>query len=552
MSIAENNIAAPTALHRSPFHVIKATTRDGRSRLVELADEQGLVRDPNECRDAQNALTNLRTRLNAELGWLPGVAPRKASQLVHGLVGGSALAGAGELPPLARANVLAGIIETLTDGTKPGEVVSLILDLAETVDAIDLEAVLRDVNEDRSVAGFPPVREINSVEEEFDACRRHYRNVTRDLIDKFPRSVLVNIIDLVVTKSTAEGTRHAHSLIQDLVEAYETGAQDFIQQQVETVSGLLDRARSAAEHGEPHVLKTIEEIKSAALIFSSVVKPIQVVSRANGLDHPASRDLAIAMRHLAIELHNEHSMFSVPAQITEFLQSNFPAINDIADQVSEVIEYLRSAQEAKCQAEANKQEFDRSISYSAEIGIVFKDRVQISPAGIYWRNNHLPLETITRIRWGGTRHSVNGIPTGTALMIFVGNNRSSFTIDMRNKEVYGNLVDRLWRAVGVRLLVEQVSTLKKGGGLQFPDAIIRDNGVTLTRHRVFGVNEKVDLPWAKTRVWSQDGNFVISAQDDKKVYASMSYQNADNVHVLEHLIRAFFKSDKRTPGQLFD
>ena len=60
--------------------------------------------------------------------------------------------------------------------------------------------------------GLPPVQDIGSVEEELDERRRHYRNSTRNLIDRFSSQVLVNLVDALVKKSTAERPRHAHAL----------------------------------------------------------------------------------------------------------------------------------------------------------------------------------------------------------------------------------------------------------------------------------------------------------------------------------------------------
>ena len=75
-----------TALHQSPFAVLDVTTRDDRRRIVELAEEKSLELDHEVCQKARSDLTNPRSRLNVEMAWLPGVSPRKASQLVESLL----------------------------------------------------------------------------------------------------------------------------------------------------------------------------------------------------------------------------------------------------------------------------------------------------------------------------------------------------------------------------------------------------------------------------------------------------------------------------------
>ena len=54
------------------------------------------------------------------------------------------------------------------------------------------------------------------------------------------------------------------------------------------------------------------------------------------------------------------------------------------------------------------------------------------------------------------------------------------------------------------------------------------------------------------RIWSANGVFYIGAQDDKKLYAAMSYIGTPNAHLLEHLIRLKFKNQNRTLSALLN
>ncbi|MFX6246300.1 hypothetical protein ABTF77_20580, partial [Acinetobacter baumannii] len=69
-------------------------------------------------------------------------------------------------------------------------------------------------------------------------------------------------------------------------------------------------------------------------------------------------------------------------------------------------------------------------------------------------------------------------------MIMLGDGRSSFTINTRKGDIYGNLVDRIWRAIGGRLLLVTVGRLRSGESIRFGTAIVRDDGVTLVRHKM--------------------------------------------------------------------
>lgn len=75
---------AATALNKSPFAVLGVTTRDDRRRIVELAEEKSLELDHELCQKARSDLTNPRTRLSAEIAWLPGVSREKPPNWLTG------------------------------------------------------------------------------------------------------------------------------------------------------------------------------------------------------------------------------------------------------------------------------------------------------------------------------------------------------------------------------------------------------------------------------------------------------------------------------------
>jgi hypothetical protein len=540
------------SLHRNPFHVLGATTRDGRNRVIDLADERSLVGDESACRDAQNALINLRGRLAAEMGWFPGVAPRKASEMAEGVQAASLPPTATELPPLARANVLAAHLESLPPGANLTEAGKVILRLTNAVEEVDGEEVLRDINEDRSVAGYQPVRDASLVADEFEARKRAYRDAVRDYLDRLPSRTLVKVVDGLVDRGTDGGKRQVPAVIQDLVDTYETSAQDFIEREAGNVLTLVERARAAIPRGEADVIKAFEDIERTTLNFNAVARPIQVVNQVNGTDHAPSIGLARTIRQLGVELYNEHGWHELPSRITAFLASAFPRLGEIQETVAADADYLRTLAEERRAAEEQGKEYERSMEYAAEIGVLFKDKVCMTAQAIEWKNQRFPLDAVTRIRWGATRHSVNGVPTGTTYTVVVGDAASAMTIGLRNATVYDNLVERLWKAVGIRLVLELVRRVRETGSAPIPNGAIRDDGVILRRRKLFGSGEDVLVPWSAVTIWSQAGSFVIAKRDETKVQTVMSYQGHDNTLVVENLIRAFFKSDKPRLTQLFE
>lgn len=530
-----------TALHRSPFWLLGVTARDDRRRIVELAEEKSLALDQDACQKARSEITNPRTRLAAEIAWLPGVSPRRAEQLARQVLQAPMSIRAEKgLPPLARANLMAAAFEAVGERDNADDIAKFIQELADLVESLNAEEVTRDINEDRAVSGFPEIKGPELVEGELGERRRYYRNAIKDALNRMPPAALITIMTDAVETATAGGEEQAPGLLDELVDSYEVETQQFLQKEAENVDRLIKAVRDTGRSGENAVKPLVDKLEVVARNWEKVARPIQLSAKARGILHRPSTDLAFSIRSLAIDLFNEHDLLSQSNRITKVLQEVFSQVPELAERVEQDAEALQNIFRDRKQAEAQRDEWAREITYRAEVGVMFKDTLAISPDGVNWKGQHFPLAAISRVRWGGVRHSVNGIPTGTTYTLAFGDNRAEAVVELRKQEVFSTFVDKLWRAVGFRLLTELLEAFKAGRQIPFGDAIVRDDGVTLTRHKFLG-NERVQVGWDQTQIWTADGSFVIGAKDDKKTYSQLSYIGVPNVHILEQGIRMAFK-----------
>jgi len=531
-----------TALHQSAFAVLGVTTRDNRKRIVELAEEKSLELDHDVCQKARSDLTNPRTRLSAEIAWLPGVSPRKATQLVDNLLSNPmSVREESGLPTLAHLNLLAAAFEAVDGEHDADDLAGFIVEAAYLAEDLNPEEVLRDINEDRAVSGFPEVRALDQIEAELTERKRYYRSAIKDALDRLPPMTLIQVMTETVDGVTSGGEDHAPGLIDDLVDSYEVETHGILQKEAENVHKLIKAARDHAGSGEAAVKPYVDKLDAVARNWDKIAQPIQLSSKARGIDHEASRDLGYEIRGLAIDLFNKHDMLAHSKRLTGLIQELFSEVPEIADRVEEDADALADIFQQRKQAASRKDEWAREITYRAEIGVMFKDALSISPDGVSWKGQNFPLDSITRVRWGGVSHSVNGIPTGTTYTIAFGNRSSEAVVELKKQDIYSTFIDKLWRAVCVRLLAEMLEALKAGRDLHFGDALLHDDGITLVRRKFLGSNEKVRCSWGQVHVWSADGSFCIGAKDDKKVNAGISYIHGANTHILEQAIRMAFK-----------
>lgn len=529
----------------NPFALLAVTTRDDRRRIVEQAEEKSLELDHDTCQKARSDLVSPRTRLSAEMGWLPGVSPGKAAQLMARLINQPmSVRMESGLPVLAHLNLIAAAFEAVEDDASAADISDFIKETAYLVDDLSADQVMRDINEDRVVSGFPEILSVELVEAELSERKRYYRTAIKEALNKLPSASLIEAMTTAVDEITQGGESHAPELIDELVDSYAVETQGFLQEEAENAQRLMIAARESSKLGESAVKTIVDKLEAVTRNWDKVAQPIQLSFKARGIDHEPSHVIAYAIRSLAIDLFNQHDMLIQSQRLTGLIQELFAELPEVAERVEEDAQALRDIRQNRNASEAQKSAWARDITFRAEVGMFFKDELSISPEGISWKNKRYPLEAITRVRWGGVRHSTNGIPTGTTYTVAFGDNQSEAVIELKKESTYSTFVDKLWRAVCVRLLTESFASLKAGNALRFGEGVLRDDGVTLIKHKFLGANERINCSWDQVHVWSSDGNFYIGAKVDKKTYAGCPYISASNIHIIEQAIRMAFK----TPG----
>jgi hypothetical protein len=529
-------------LHQNPFWVLGASIRDDRRRIVDIAEEKSLNSSDDAYQKARAELTNPRTRLAAEMAWLPGVSPSRANQLMELLTRNPmAVRAESGLPRLAHANLMAAAAQAVDAEDRLNEIAEFIQEIGYLVADVSLENVTRDINEDRAVSDFPQVRSEGAVEEEFAERKRHYRSVLRDALNRLSSMSLVQVMTMAVDGATNSGTKHAPELLDELVDSYVVETQSFLDQEADNARKLIRAINDSGKAGASLIGSLIDKLESVARNWVAIARPIQVSLKTRGIDHQPSRQLAYEIRSMAVDLFNHHGLASESKRLIDMLREKFGELPDVSEQLGADVDALEDIFAKRRQAEERNQDWAREITYKAEVGLLFKDSLSISPSGVEWKGKRYPLESITRIRWGGTRRSINGIPTGTTYFVAWGDRASEAAIELQKSAIYSAFIERLWRAVGVRLLTELLSALKSGSVWSVGEIAVADDGVTLVKHKLLSSNEAVRCGWGEVNVWSANGAFYIGSQNDKKTYGSLSYINVPNVHVLEQGIRMAFK-----------
>ena len=232
-------------IQENPFYVLGATARDNRRKIMDLAEEKSLIAEDHAGAQASSLLTNPRKRLAAELGWLPGLGPSRANELISLLnTNPVEIRKHTSLLPLARANILSAALTRVVELLTVEEFAHWVIDISESHSNIEPEATMMVLNEERAVAGFPELTDEHAFETELNGRRQHYKRAIMDGLDRMPTVKLVEAVTLTVDLSTNYGEKHAPILVDDLVDSFEVEAQDFLEQETGNINTLVGRIRN--------------------------------------------------------------------------------------------------------------------------------------------------------------------------------------------------------------------------------------------------------------------------------------------------------------------
>lgn len=324
-------------LLQNPFHILNASPRDNRRRIMELADERSLLLDSSDCMQARSDLTNPRKRLSTEVAWLPGIGPKRAREVLSLLESSPTdLLAVDKLSSIARANLLAAGLTRLPD-YDPYEVAEWILEIAWVFEGIDPQELRVIINEERIVSGFPEVSDFSAVEAEIQERRRYYLKVIKASLDNLSAKEIVDAVTVAVDTATDEGEEHGPILISDLVDSYEVEAQGFLNKEEGNIRTLVEKLWAAvdAKRSDSVLASMVNQLIQVVRNWDTVAQPIQVSTKSRGLDHDASHRVAGLVRGLAIHIFNEHGKLDFSQQLTNMLQEVFAEVGEVAERTAE-------------------------------------------------------------------------------------------------------------------------------------------------------------------------------------------------------------------------
>lgn len=537
-------------LFENPFYLLEVTTRDQSQKIVLAAEEKSLLLDPDVCTKARTTLINPRQRLSAEVSWLPGMAPGKAIELIKKISTSpnevtNALS---MLPPLVQCNLSTSLIERLSFKDNTAHLEKWILYIANSFENIDAGGLLALLNEDRTVARFPSIPKIEDVEQELNSHKNYLVEVLKNALNSIPDP---DVLLTEVLEQAMQNGAPVPLLLDDLTELYRIEVQKYLDQLADEIDQMISSLRNdlnTANGVLPTIYERIGTLERTLKTWEQIAKPINLVKQNSGLQDENSIHLAGQIRGLAIVLANEYGLHAQARLIACLMGEVFEKLPQVFEKINEDLKAIDDILSEKEKAKKEAEEWKKEISLDIEIGRIFKNRLIITPERISYSGFSIPLEEITDVRWGILVYYTNGIKTGTAYEIWIESSDSRihiecsqrFEFDQASRQRYELILEKLWKAVCVRLLDETLRKLSQGEKLTYGEITVDKNGILLKKKKYLW-SETYYAKWEDLTISNGPGVFVITATKERKAQANLSYRETNNVHILEAVMRYLWK-----------
>ena len=350
--IRRNDPPNQSALRRAAFGLLGATTRDKKQRILALEEEQSLSLDPEQCAKARQDLTSPRSRLACELEWFPGLSPKRATDycdLIEQHLTAYFKLAASEMG-LVRANLVAAGLELLSEDNTANDWAEQILALVKATDEFDAGSLIAVINEDRTLADFPPIQSEEVVENDLSTRVRLFRDVIRASLDRMGTAQMLRVMLKVVDVATDSGEHRAPELMDELIDAYGLDARSFLEKEADNVTKLVEAAKAVC--AQPATLKPLlDNLEKVVANWTQVAKPIQMSMKSRGLVHDLSSRVGYTIRGLVLELVGEADDIDSAQRVTNMLGKYFAQFPEFADRVSEDVGQLEDIARKKSFAE---------------------------------------------------------------------------------------------------------------------------------------------------------------------------------------------------------
>lgn len=314
---------------------MRATTRDNKHRIMDLAEDCCLLSDPDVCMDAQSTLTRPKSRISAEIAWFPGVSPEHVDSLLKQLDSPHQnLFNISDLPSLALTNFRIEVFKRLPN-TQSIDLINGILKISHSCERIADEEVRVIINEERMISGFPQIRDLSVIIDEILKQKEYFAKTLYSVINNLSVTERADLLTSILETLTGEYNTRYPLLIVDLIQLYEVKVKTDLEKKQRIIEAQVKKLRAMVKSNIPdtELQPIVNQLCQTVRDWGTITQPILLSKSSRGERHNVSSDIVQLLRLLAADLTVKNGKYDFSRQILNTL-------NDVFAEMSEVIETI--------------------------------------------------------------------------------------------------------------------------------------------------------------------------------------------------------------------
>ncbi len=337
-------------LKNNPFYLLKVSQTDNRRKIISATEELGFFLDTDLCEWAQNELLTPSKRIAAELDWFLNTDEMQINAVRKSIEQDSKIPEE-QLNGLARLNAIIHNF-VVKESNFSQDICAQVLKINQELVNLNSHMLMNDINQCRSLAGMALVTE-TEISTEIRKKRERIRAIIDDKIKTLEEEKYVELVTLFAEKYIMNDSFADSGIISDVIDQYEIWAKVVMETKEAEIRSLIESIKKL------DIVYVAEEVKKLiALVtdWDKYAQPIQVNAAVKGIEDVNSRNLAIALRELAVYLHNEKNATDLALMITEALKVYFAELAEVLVVVSKDVDALEKMQQQKEEDEKIEKE----------------------------------------------------------------------------------------------------------------------------------------------------------------------------------------------------
>ena len=443
------------SIDSNAFEILKATYVSTRAEISELVEnaEFNEIHSLDQIQRAQQSLLAPITRLEQELGWLPELSFRQINDISTLLCKNNPkdICKAIEfLPELAKTNILAHLCGiTRIEDIEISEII-------KTWDDIDEEYLLKFINVQRKLSGFPQVEQNRISIAIISLMKSHARNVAHAIWrQKNPGESMTVLVEVEMSRNSSG------LFLSSLIQEYDRQSESYLIRIEQDIDHLIKRISHENENRDI----IIDEIFRFLYQWNNINRPVQLFEQYQGHENKRPKNVCEKLRALCLGLANRENQFYYAKQLSEVVLHVFSEIESITKTFKDDIETLEDLYQEQQKQFADLDE----IVLVAACESAKSETVDLDPAQLTQEYIQKSQCEIIKNVFDAFKVAVNPSKTGDKPFIIIRDLALFMSNDRDDPELAFKLIDELIKHPHVKPSDDLVGILDKDRSMLYDD-----------------------------------------------------------------------------------